>query len=162
MEPTKKIHPGIAALIVIVLVGIAATAVIVIATTQAKKTDTTSETTSSSESNPVETTPTASSEIGAYADGTYTATGSYSTPGGRESIDLTVTIADGVITSTSLTENATDGEAKAYQEDFAAGYKTLVVGKSVDEVSLSRVSGSSLTSNGFNAALDQIKTDAKA
>jgi hypothetical protein len=38
----------------------------------------------------------------------------------------------------------------------------LVVGKSVDEVSLSRVAGSSLTSLGFNNALTQIKEDAKA
>jgi len=165
MEPTKKIHPGIAALIVIVLVGIAATAVIVIAANQAKPADTvTGSSTSVTDSAAPTTveTETSSSDASSYADGTYTATGSYSTPGGRESIDLTVTIAGGVITSTSLVENAGGGEAKAYQDDFAAGYKTLVVGKSVDSVSLSRVSGSSLTSNGFNAALDQIKSDAKA
>ena len=160
MEPTKKIHPGIAALIVIVLVGIVATAVIVIATNQDKQDTATESTTSSTSSDPLEVTPAAST--GTYEDGTYSATGSYSTPGGRESIELTVTITDGVITSTSLVENAGGGEAKAYQDDFAAGYKTLVVGKSVDEVSLSRVSGSSLTSNGFNDALDQIKSDAQA
>jgi len=165
MQPARKIHPGITALIVIVLVGIVATAIIVINTQNSK--DDTAETTTSEQTTPSasETTTPEDSDAtiaGNYKDGTYSATGSYSSPGGRESIELTVTIAGGVITSTSLVENATSGEAKNYQDDFASGYKSLVVGKNVDEVSLSRVAGSSLTSNGFNAALDQIKSDAEA
>ena len=166
MQPARKIHPGITALIVIVLVGIVATAIIVINMQNSK--DDATETTTSEQANPdgteATTTPEGSNSTIAsnYKDGTYSATGSYSSPGGRESIELTVTIAGGVITSTSLVENATSGEAKSYQDDFASGYKSLVVGKNVDEVSLSRVAGSSLTSNGFNAALDQIKSDAEA
>jgi len=162
MQPAKKIHPGIAALIVIVLVGIVATAIIVINTPSS--TGESVETTTAEQTAPAATGSSTSSDnsTSAYKDGTYNATGSYSSPGGRESIELTVTIANGVITSTSLVENATSGEAKGYQEDFASGYKSLVVGKSVDEVSLSRVAGSSLTSNGFNTALEQIKSDAEA
>ena len=161
MQPERKINPGLAALIVIILVGIAATAVIVINTNQSD--DTTAPTTS--ESTTTEDAPTTTpseTATGDYKDGTYSATGSYSSPGGRESIELTVTIKDGVITSTSMVANARSGEAEEYQADFAAGYKSLVVGKNVDEVSLSRVAGSSLTSNGFNDALDQIKSDAEA
>ena len=162
MQPAKKIHPGITALIVIVLVGIVASAIIVINSQSSN--DTTTDTTMTEQVTPSATdaATSSSSSVSSYKDGTYNATGSYSSPGGRESIELTVTIANGVIASTSLVENATSGEAKGYQEDFAAGYKSLVVGKSVDEVSLSRVAGSSLTSNGFNAALEQIKSDAAA
>jgi len=163
MQPARKIHPAITALIVIVLVGIVATAIIVINTQNNTNDATTSEQTAPAATDgttaPTDTDATVTSS---YKDGTYSATGSYSSPGGRESIELTVTIVDGVITSTSLVENAKSGEAKGYQDDFAAGYKSLVVGKNVDEVSLSRVAGSSLTSNGFNAALDQIKSDAEA
>jgi len=160
MEPARKIHPALAALIVIVLVGIVATAVIVINMdkgTDAETTQTTETTTPASD-----TDTNTDAVTSAYKDGTYSATGSYSSPGGRESIKLTVTIKDGIIVSTSLDEKASNGEAKEYQDDFDSGYKTLVVGKNIDEVSLSRVAGSSLTSNGFNDALDEIKSDAKA
>jgi len=157
MEPAKTISPAIKALIVIVLIGIVATAVIVINTSsQTKQAPTTSQ------ENPTTSSGSSSASTALYKDGTYSATGSYSTPGGRESIDLTVTIADGVITSTTLKENATSGEAKEHQDDFASGYKSLVVGKKVNDISLSRVAGSSLTSNGFNTALDDIKKDAAA
>ena len=164
MEPVKKLHPGIVALIVIVLVGVAATAVIVI-NSSANKTNTSTETTQANgeESNTDTTTDSSSgTSTHQYIDGTYEATGRYSSPGGRESIDLTVTIKNGIITSTSLVTDPTGSDARDYQEAFSSAYKELIVGKSIDRVSLSRVAGSSLTSNGFNDALDQIKSDAKA
>jgi hypothetical protein len=37
-----------------------------------------------------------------------------------------------------------------------------VVGKSLDDIKVSKVAGSSLTSGGFNKAIEQIKTDATA
>jgi len=160
MEPARKIHPALAALIVIVLIGIVATAVIVINMDKGTDTETTQTTDTTTPASDTDTNTDAVTS--AYKDGTYSATGSYSSPGGRESIKLTVTIKDGIIVSTSLDEKASNGEAKEYQDDFDSGYKTLVVGKNIDEVSLSRVAGSSLTSNGFNDALDEIKSDAKA
>jgi uncharacterized protein with FMN-binding domain len=162
MEPAKKINPAIAALIVIILIGVAVAAAIA-ANNNSADTDTTN-TTPNNQSTPQEATPRQSSDnsTSSYKDGTYTAVGSYSTPGGRESIGLTVQVAGGIISSTSLEQNAKTGEAKEYQQKFASGYKELVVGKNINEVSLSRVAGSSLTSNGFNTALEQIKTDAAA
>lgn len=155
-----KLHPGIAALIVIVFIGIVTSVVIVV---QNNQNDTPNEATTSSQSSSdssSQNTESASTDVSSYKDGTYSATGSYVSPGGRESIELTVTIKDGVITSTELVQNAEDRDAKQYQAAFAGGYKDLVVGKKVDEVKLSRVAGSSLTSNGFNDALNQIKEDA--
>lgn len=161
MDQPKKLSPAIAAIIIIVLIGIAATAVIVINNaTNSEQTTETSDMTLPASTNTNTSESNGSTSTANYKDGTYSATGSYSTPNGQESIQLTVTITGGVITSTSLVENARSGEAKEYQADFASGYKTLVVGKKVDEVSLSRVAGSSLTSNGFNKALETIKTDA--
>jgi len=162
MEPAKKLHPGITALIVIVLIGVAATAAIVINGVANQDKDATSETTTQTTQPAADTPSDTSSSTTNYKDGTYSATGSYLSPGGRESIELTVTIKDGVIIDTSLVANATDADAKDYQAEFASSYKKLVVGKNVERVSLSRVAGSSLTSNGFNRALEQIKSDAEA
>lgn len=171
MNQPKKLHPALAALIVIALVGIVASAVIIINnSTPANDTkkiqdktavhDESTHDHSHGATDPVKIP--SSTDTSSYKDGTYKATGSYLSPGGRESIELTVTIKDGVITGTSVKNNATDREAKDHQELFSGHYKELIVGKKISDVeSLSRVAGSSLTSNGFNNALDQIKDDAR-
>jgi uncharacterized protein with FMN-binding domain len=97
-----------------------------------------------------------------YKDGTYTATGSYMSPGGPDQVGVTLTLANDVITSISVTPGAGDNESARYQNRFISGYKPLVIGKNIATVNLSRVSGSSLTSRGFNAALAKIETQAKA
>ncbi|MET3805820.1 cytoskeletal protein RodZ [Nakamurella sp. UYEF19] len=97
-----------------------------------------------------------------YKNGKYTETGDYDSPSGTESVTVTVTLAADVVTATTATGSADSGPSAQYQEQFLAGYSTEVVGKEIDSVSLSRVSGSSLTSNGFNAALEKIKSDAQA
>lgn len=104
----------------------------------------------------------ATASSGNYKDGTYSATGTYQTPGGSESIKVTVTLASGVVTSADVTQNASGGEAEEYQSKFVSGYKSQVVGKKISEISLSRVAGSSLTPIGFNAALQTIKSDAQS
>ncbi len=165
----KKLNPAITAVIVVVLIGIVTTAVIVlnkkkstdITDSTAQTTTATPDTSTTAAANTADssTTPSGASE---YKDGTYTETGNYVSPGGAQSIKLTVTITGDIITNTSLVQQASDSESAEHQGDFASGYKSLVVGKKVDSVSLSRVSGSSLTSTGFNAALAKIKADAKA
>ncbi|HSD55626.1 MAG TPA: FMN-binding protein [Candidatus Saccharimonadales bacterium] len=102
------------------------------------------------------------SEAVSFEDGTYSATGSYTSPGGSQQIEVSVTISNGRVTSTSATEKASDSQSQSFQEDFISGYKSQVVGKSLDSIDLSRVSGSSLTSQGFNDAIEQIKDQAKA
>lgn len=99
---------------------------------------------------------------GAYADGTYTASGSYATPESVEEITVTVTLADDVITAVEVTGNPTKRESEQYQGQFIGGIEDAVVGKSIDEISVSRVAGSSLTSGGFNEAIEVIKADAAA
>jgi uncharacterized protein with FMN-binding domain len=104
-----------------------------------------------------------SSNAAAYKDGTYTADGGYQSPGGAESIKVRITIKNNAVVDSSVTSNvATDEDAQQFQGDFIDGYKTLVVGKNVNDIHVSRVSGSSLTSEGFNNALAQIKDQAKA
>lgn len=97
-----------------------------------------------------------------YKDGSYSATGNYDSPGGNESITISVTLQNGDITATSAKSGANDDEAQEFQGMFISGYKQLVVGKPIASVSLSRVSGSSLTSQGFNDAIGQIKQEAQS
>ncbi|HEY0188454.1 MAG TPA: hypothetical protein VGC67_13270 [Cellulomonas sp.] len=97
-----------------------------------------------------------------YTDGTYTAEGSYSSPGGTESIEVELTVTDDVVTAVTVTPEATSSNASRYQEDFASAIADEVVGQELATLSVSKVSGSSLTGDGFNAALDQIRSDASA
>ena len=105
---------------------------------------------------------TAAAAAGTYADGTYTATGSYSSPGGTETISISLTLSDDVITAATAEGEATGGPSSQYQGEFEENFAALIVGKDIDDVSLDKVAGSSLTSGGFNAAVETIKSDALA
>ena len=105
---------------------------------------------------------TAAAAASTYADGTYTATGSYSSPGGTETISISLTLSDDVITAATAEGEATGGPSSQYQGEFEENFAALIVGKDIDDVSLDKVAGSSLTSGGFNAAVETIKSDALA
>jgi uncharacterized protein with FMN-binding domain len=113
-----------------------------------------------SKNTPSENTNTSSNTNAAYKDGSYTSKGSYMSPGGNEDITIKVTLKNGVVTDTSAVSGAHEAEGRQFQSQFISGYKDKVVGKNIDEISLSHVSGSSLTSQGFNDALDKIKDQA--
>lgn len=154
-------NKAIIGIIVVVLIVIAATAAVVMSNNKTDESNTPTASVSPS-SSVAETTNTNASTSSSYKDGTYTATGSYQTPGGRESIDVTVTLSGGTITEATVEQNAISGEAEEYQSKFVSGYKSQVVGKKINEVSLTRVAGSSLTPNGFNSAIDDIESQAQA
>ena len=97
-----------------------------------------------------------------YTDGTYTAEGSYQAPSGTESVDVTITLKGDVISSVEVVRNATDPQAKQHQGEFIAGISDVVVGKDIDTIKVDKVGGSSLTSGGFNKAVEEIKADAAA
>ncbi|MCK2024144.1 FMN-binding protein [Microbacterium sp. kSW2-24] len=97
-----------------------------------------------------------------YADGTYTAEGSYQTPESVETISVTLTLADGVVTDVEVAGDPQARETEQYQGAFIDGISEEVEGKALDDLNVSRVAGSSLTSGGFNAAVDDIKEQAAA
>ncbi|MEO8262968.1 MAG: FMN-binding protein [Pseudolysinimonas sp.] len=96
----------------------------------------------------------------AYADGTYTADGSYQAPSGTESITVELTLAGDKITDITVTPHATDPTAKGHQAEFVGGIADQTVGKDIDTLNVTRVSGSSLTSGGFKIAIAAIKEQA--
>ncbi len=97
-----------------------------------------------------------------YKNGTYSANGTYNSPGGQDEIAVTVTLVNDIITDATVTSVVADRTSSRYQNRFITGYKQYVVGKNIASVNLTNVSGSSLTPIGFNNALVQIKSQAKA
>lgn len=95
-------------------------------------------------------------------DGGYSAEGDYISPAGPSHVIVDVTIADGVVSDVTVTPEATHPTSKQFQGQFAGGIASQVVGKSLDEIDVSKVAGSSLTSGGFNDAIDKIKAEAQA
>lgn len=95
-----------------------------------------------------------------YADGTYSAEGSYISPAGEQSVAVELTLEDDVVTEVTVTPEADDPQAKGFQEKFASGIADAIVGKDIDTLDVSRVAGSSLTSGGFAKAVDAIKAEA--
>ena len=98
----------------------------------------------------------------AYKDGTYTAVGSYMSPGGPDKIGVQLTLANGIVTKASVTPMPGDSESAHYQGLFASGFAAQVVGKPIDSIQLTEVSGSSLTPKGFQDALSQIEAQAQS
>jgi len=105
-------------------------------------------------------TDTGASGSGSYADGTYTADGSYATPESVETIAVTVTLEDDVITAVKVAGDPQKRESEQYQGQFIGGIADVVVGQDIDDIQVSRVAGSSLTSGGFNDAIETIKSEA--
>lgn len=99
---------------------------------------------------------------GPTSDGTFSGTGSYETPGGRQDIEVTVVLADGVVTALRVDPAATNTTSRRFQERFASAVVDDVVGRPLSEVAVDRVAGSSATGSGFMAALDQLARDAVA
>ncbi len=162
MESSNSPNKAIIGIIVVALIAIAATAVIVVSANSSKQEPSEEAAASVSPSTSPSTSTEATASASEFKDGTYSADGSYQTPGGRESIGVTVTLKSGVITYATVEQHATAGEAEEYQSKFAGAFRSQVVGKKIDEVSLSRIAGSSLTPNGFNNAITEIESKAQS
>lgn len=97
---------------------------------------------------------------GTYRDGQYTSDGSYLTPGGDESIAVTVVVTHGLVTDAVVHTEAVSPTARQFQVQFQTGIAAAVVGRDLAGLSVTRVAGASLTSVGFNDALTRIRLDA--
>lgn len=107
-----------------------------------------------------ETIPEDGSNSSPYKNGTYTAVGNYVSPGGREEFSVTLTLANGVINDSSVVVESGIPTSVQFQTEFASNYKQFVIGKSIEDLKLTKVAGSSLTPIGFNDAVAKIKAQA--
>jgi uncharacterized protein with FMN-binding domain len=95
-------------------------------------------------------------------DGSYTATGHYQSPAGDSAVAVTVTLRSGTISAVKVLPKTQDPTAQQYESQFASGIGAVAVGKKIAGLQVGAVSGSSLTSQGFEAALSQIQKEAAA
>ena len=96
-----------------------------------------------------------------YQDGTYSADGTYVSPNGTETVGVELTLAAGTVTAVNITQHPSNPNTRKFQGEFAGGIASQVVGRNIDELKVSKVAGSSLTSGGFNQAVEKIKSEAQ-
>lgn len=96
-----------------------------------------------------------------YADGTYAKVGSYQSPGGNETVTVTVSVKDEVIQSVNVVKGTDNETSLRFQGLFVDGVNSEVVGRKLSDVKVGVVNGSSLTGIGFNKAIEEIKVAAQ-
>ena len=105
----------------------------------------------------------ATTESSMYKDGTYSENATYNSPAGVDTMGVTLTLKDGVITGVSIENLATNEASIQFQNLFADGISSVVVGKPIASLgAIGAVNGASLTPAGFNAAVEAIMADAQA
>ncbi|MCU1533652.1 MAG: hypothetical protein JWR53_133 [Glaciihabitans sp.] len=97
-----------------------------------------------------------------FKDGTYSSDGKYTSPGGAEVINVSLTLVSNKVTAVTVKTVTADPTATQYEAQFISGISAVVVGKDLNTLKVDRVAGSSLTSLGFDDALTAIKADASS
>lgn len=158
----KRLHPAVAGLIVIVIVGIIGAAATALSNRPKNQTPTVSTANPSTNNDPTmpgrPSSPARTS--GNYKDGAYSASVNYFTPDGQEPLTVKVTLAGNTITDSSVSTTPISREGQQYFDRFDSYYKSQVIGQKVSDVSLNRVAGASLTTDAFNQALQKIMQNA--
>jgi uncharacterized protein with FMN-binding domain len=93
-----------------------------------------------------------------YKDGEYTATGLYAN--GKKDIVVKVRLEKDKITTAEVTPTSTIRMSLGLQKKFAVAIPGVAVGRSIDDVVLDKLAGSSLTTKGWNDAIEKIKAEA--
>lgn len=132
-------------------------------TTQSTTNSSTSGSTTGGTTSNSTTNSTSSTSASNYKDGTYTASANYSVPHGyQNSISVSITVSNGSITAASATHSTSDRESAEYTDVFDSSLSSKVVGQSLSGASFSRIGGASLTTDGFQTALETVMNEAAA
>lgn len=99
----------------------------------------------------------AAAEVQTEDGKTFEVEGQYVSPGGPETIGITLMLDGEIITDSVVEVHAENPISNRKQTDFAAAHKELVVGKNINEIALDKVAGASLTTKGYNEAIEKIK-----
>ncbi|MGK2348743.1 FMN-binding protein [Actinomyces sp. W5033] len=100
---------------------------------------------------------------GPYADGEYTSSQTYGVLDDlieQDSIDVTATLTDGVVTELTVVGHPFAERSKDYMQDFVNEVNAQVVGRSVEQAHVTALAGASKTSEAFNEAIDAIAAQA--
>jgi hypothetical protein len=133
--------------------------VIPAATTQASAAVATTQNTQTTKTTTVQPTQTTTATpVTQSQSKTVSTTVNFSVPKGHtDSMSVTATVKDGVITNISFDQQSSNHESEEYYQRFESRFSTAsVVGKNIGSVSLSRVGGATLTTNAFNRAVSNL------
>lgn len=101
-------------------------------------------------------------EVELWKDGLFTAKGEYAIPdNSMETVGVKLTLQQGIISDIVIENLSLSDVSKEYQDHFSNGIQQKVIGKSIAGLKIETVSGASLTTRGFNAALEVIRAKAK-
>lgn len=100
-----------------------------------------------------ESKPTASSVI-------YSANVSYNVPENNETLALTISVSNGIVSDVNIVQSKTGRKSANYQTNFEKSYKQFVIGKQLKDINLSRVGGASITTNAFMEAIKAVQKQA--
>lgn len=88
-----------------------------------------------------------------------TQVGSYNSPAGEDTIEVTLTLNDqNIVQDVEIDYLGNNGISRGKISDYEEGIKDIVIGQNINDVeSPEKVNGSSLTSIGFNEAVNKMK-----
>ncbi|GAB08386.1 hypothetical protein GOARA_011_00020 [Gordonia araii NBRC 100433] len=95
-----------------------------------------------------------------YKNGSFSGTGTYTLPVGTSDLGVQMALANNVVRSASVTYSALP-ISREFQTRWWNASRGKIVGKNIDQIHVGKTAGSSLTPNGFNGALAQIKSQAR-
>ncbi|MCI1650535.1 FMN-binding protein [Bifidobacterium tibiigranuli] len=98
-------------------------------------------------------------DTGKYRDGTYNVD-NQPDPSGKDAIDVTVKVAQGDITGVTVVGHTSNDISKKHQAAFIEAIPGVVVGKPLKGLKVDKVAGASWTTQAFNDALDNARTQA--
>ncbi len=87
----------------------------------------------------------------------FTETIGYDPEGRSETITVSVTLSENIVTELTSIHSMNDGKSRRYQMNFEAEIQPLVVGKDIKTLQLSRVAGASVTTDAFMQAIEVIR-----
>lgn len=97
-----------------------------------------------------------------FKDGTYTVEDAYFVMVGlSEPMRTTITLDGGVIADVKVSFDTQDIHSEYYQRGFETSYKLQVIGANITDVPFSRIGGASLTTGGFNDAVQKVMVQAQ-
>ena len=74
-----------------------------------------------------------------------------------ESIAVSLTIDNAIVTNLTIGHTPQDGQSRYYHDAFDGEIQSLVVGKNIKDINVSQVAGASLTSDAFMQAINKVK-----
>ena len=90
---------------------------------------------------------------------TLSITQNYQVPeGGQNTLKLTINLENGIIKDSSASNTSTEHQSQQYDQRFESGYKSQIIGKKLADISDVYVSGASLTTGAFQAAVAKLQS----